>query len=41
MPNTDKGVWLWWKVLASIVFVSTTFFIASHGTGIELNLTES
>ncbi len=41
MSNTDKGVWLLWKILASIVLVSTTaFFIASHGTKIELNLTE-
>ncbi|NCB54212.1 MAG: hypothetical protein EOM49_04620 [Epsilonproteobacteria bacterium] len=41
MLNTDKYAWLLWKILASIVFVSTTaFFISSHGITLEFNLIE-
>jgi len=41
MSDTDKGVWLLWKVLSTIVLVSTiAFLISSHGIQIELNLIE-
>lgn len=41
MSDNDEDLWFWWKVLAAIVLVSTTaFFIATHGTKVELNLIE-